>query len=97
MAELFEEMLELTPTTLPGFRASLWKEKCRADFRVEFGAGFLPPETDASKGPDDDVSGRDRKSETTTTDKWPKKRPFCLRAISCGFLRTRARPLIKGR
>jgi len=24
MAELFEQMLELTPMTLPGFRASLW-------------------------------------------------------------------------
>ena len=31
---------------------------------------------------------RDRKSETTTREKWPEKRPFYWRAISCGFRRT---------
>jgi hypothetical protein len=27
----------------------------------------------------------DRTSETTTCEKWPQKRPFCLRAIYCGL------------
>ena len=31
---------------------------------------------------------RDRKSETTTREKWPQKRPFYQRAISCGFRKT---------
>ena len=31
---------------------------------------------------------RDRKSETTTREKWPQKRLFCWRAISCGFRKT---------
>ena len=31
---------------------------------------------------------RDRNSETTTREKWPQKRPFYLRAISCGFWKT---------
>ena len=32
--------------------------------------------------------GRDRNSETTTREKWPQKRLFCWRAISCGFRKT---------
>ena len=31
---------------------------------------------------------RDRKSETATHEKWPRKRSFCLRAINCGFRKT---------
>ena len=31
---------------------------------------------------------RDRKSETTTREKWPQKRLFCSPAISCGFRKT---------
>ena len=31
---------------------------------------------------------RDRKSETTTREKWPQKRPFRERAVSCGFRKT---------
>jgi hypothetical protein len=32
--------------------------------------------------------GRDRKSVTTTREKWLQKRLFCWRAISCGFRKT---------
>jgi hypothetical protein len=31
---------------------------------------------------------RDRKSETTSREKWRQKRPFCLRAVSRGFRKT---------
>jgi hypothetical protein len=32
--------------------------------------------------------GRDRKSETTTREKWPQKWPFCLRANNFEFRKT---------
>ena len=44
----------------------------------EFGTGFLPPETGAPKRGLKAMSPRrDRKSETTTREKWPQKRLFC--------------------
>jgi len=44
---------------------------------IEFGTGFLPPETGASKRDLKPMSPRrDRKSETTTREKSPQKRPF---------------------
>ena len=44
----------------------------------EFGTGFLPPETGASKRDLKLMSPcRDRKSETTTRENWPQKRSFC--------------------
>jgi hypothetical protein len=60
MAAMFEQMLELTPTTLPGFRASLGKgnrlrsievraNSSRTFSPVEFETGFLTLETDAQK------------------------------------------------
>ena len=42
----------------------------------EFGTGFLPPETGAKTGLKAMSPRRDRKSETTTREKWPEKRPF---------------------
>src|SRR6516164_8153770 len=45
----------------------------------EFGTGFLPPETGAPKGFLKTMSPRrDRKSETTTREKWPQKWLFLL-------------------
>src|SRR6516164_6867190 len=31
---------------------------------------------------------RDQRLETTTREKWPQRRPFCWRAISCRFRKT---------
>src|SRR5262249_31215221 len=39
------------------------------------------------KGPKTMSPRRDRKSETTTREKWPQRRPLCLQVLISGFRR----------
>jgi hypothetical protein len=55
--------------------SSLERDFCRRRLACQKGLKSISPR-------------RERKSETTTPEKWPQKRPFCLRAISCGFRKT---------
>ena len=51
---------------------------CDQPAHFDFGTGFFPLETDAPKRDLETMSlRRDRKSETTTREKWPQKRLFC--------------------
>ena len=72
--------------------------QCRRNrpFRVWNGI-FAAGDRRAKKALEAMSPSRDPRSETTTREKLPQKRPFWSRAVSCG-LRTRARtwdPLIK--
>ena len=57
--------------------------------QIEFGTGFLAPETDAPTSALEAMSlGRDRKIPAIIREKWPQKRLFCVWARRREFPKT---------
>ena len=57
--------------------------------QIEFGTGFLAPETDAPNSALEAMSlGRDRKIPAIIREKWRQKRPFCVWARRREFPKT---------